>query len=83
MNVSDVVQSSKFHLNQVVKTPLGAGRYQAPFAVVDAKGEIVTTGLMVQLPINEVTGAALNLSNCLTPSAKLNGLWVFQEGEIS
>ena len=83
MNVNDVVLCSRFHLNQSVKTPLGVGMYQAPFAVVDGSGATVVTGVLVKLPVNEETGKAVKQANCLTPGATLSGLWVFQEGEIS
>lgn len=83
MSVIAAGWSSKFQLNQKVQTPLGEGEYQAPFAVVDGMGQTVVIGMMVKLPVNEQTSKALRKSNCLTPSAKLSGLWVFQEGEIS
>lgn len=82
MNAIGAISSLNFHLNQKVSTPLGEGLYQAPFVVLDKDGQVVTKGLMVRLPVNEVTGKALRLSNCLTPDAKLNGLWIFQEQEV-
>jgi hypothetical protein len=83
MNVNDAISLSKFHCNQAVTTPLGAGMVLAPFAVVSETGEVVTKGVAVRLPVDDVTSKALKKSNCLTPTAKLSGLWVFQEGEIS
>lgn len=82
MSVNDAVLSSKFQINQKVKTPLGVGLFQAPFAVVDDTGQTVVIGALVKLPVNDETGKALRKSNCLTPHAKISGLWVFQEGEI-
>lgn len=83
MSASDAVLFSKFQFNQQVKTPLGVGIFQAPFAVVDGQGQTVVVGALVKLPVDEVTGKALKRSNCLTPCAQVSGLWVFQEGEIS
>ena len=83
MNVNDAISLSKFQCNQAVKTPLGAGTVLAPFAVVGETGDVVTSGGAVRLPVEEGTSKALKKSNCLTPTATLSGLWVFQEGEIS
>lgn len=68
--------------NMKIKTPLGEGTMQAPFAVKDAQGEHVVRGALVRLPINDVTRPHLNKSNCLTPHAQISGLWVFQESEL-
>lgn len=68
--------------NMKIKTPLGEGTMQAPFAVKDAQGENVVRGALVRLPINDVTRPHLNKSNCLTPHAQISGLWVFQESEL-
>ena len=38
--------------------------------------------VLVRLPINEVTRVVMAQSNCLTPRAKISGLWVFGEGEL-
>ena len=69
--------------NTKVNTPLGQGIVQGPFAVQSADGENIVRGALVRLPINETTRPHLNKSNCLTPRAKMNGLWVFQEGQLS
>ena len=70
--------------NTPVKTPMGNGLAQAPaFSIVDASGNDVTQGVLVRLPINDATRPHLNKSNCLTPHAKLSGLWVFQVKELS
>lgn len=68
--------------NQRVKTPLGEGVAQGPFAVVDGNGAEVVRAVLVRLPVNETTVKALKQSNCVTPRASLSGLWVFQEGEL-
>ena len=83
MSVNDAILLSKFKCNQMVETPLGAGTVLAPFAVVSETGEVVTKGVAVRLSVDDVTSKALKKSNCLTPTATLSGLWVFQEGEIS
>lgn len=69
--------------NSKVNTPLGQGIVQGPFAVQSADGETIVRGALVRLPINETTRPHLNQSNCLTPRATLNGLWVFREGQLS
>ncbi len=69
-------------INQMVDTPLGQGRLQGRFAVRDAHGELVTTSMLVRLPIDDITRSHLNQSNCLTPRARLSGLWVFQGSEV-
>lgn len=70
--------------NTEVETPIGKGVAQAPaFAVRDAEGNDVTVGVLVRLPINDTTRPYLNKSNCLTPHARLSGLWVFQTKELS
>lgn len=82
MDANAAVFSSKFQINQQVKTPLGVGLYQAPFAVVDGEGQLVVMGVMVRLPVDETTSKALRKSNCLTPGAKVNGLWVFSAEDV-
>jgi hypothetical protein len=79
MSVQNV---ARFITNQEVTTPLGKGMVLAPFAVQLESGETVTVGILVKLPVNEVTTKALKQSNCLTPKAKVSGLWVFPEGEL-
>lgn len=69
-------------VNQKVSTPLGDGIVQGGFAVVDAGREIVSSAVLVRLPINDVTRAELNKSYCMTPTANVSGLWVFDAGEI-
>lgn len=82
MNVIDVMEFSKFKCNQAVVTPLGAGTVLAPFAVEAADGSLISQGVAVRLPVDETTQKALKQSNCLTPTAKLSGLWVFAESEL-
>lgn len=70
--------------NTNVETPIGAGIAQAPaFTVRDGHGNDVVQGVLVRLPINDMTRTHLNKSNCLTPHAVLSGLWVFQVKELS
>jgi hypothetical protein len=59
-------------INQLVKTPIGEGRCQGNF-----DGDV-----LVRLPINEVTSAHKQDSNCITPLAKVSGLWVFSKGDL-
>ncbi len=70
-------------VNQKVKTPLGDGYVQGQFVVLDAKTEaLISKGIAVRLPVNEVTRPCLNNDNCLTSRASLSGVWVFQESEL-
>lgn len=69
-------------INQSVITPLGKGLVQGAFAVLGHDGSLVSNGVLVRLPINDVTKAQLKQSNCITPHAVLNGLWVFQASEL-
>ena len=70
--------------NTTVETPIGAGIAQAPaFTVRDGHGNDVAQGVLVRLPINDKTRVHLNKSNCLTPHAKLSGLWVFQMKDLT
>lgn len=68
--------------NTKVKTPLGEGMVQGAFAI-KANGEDVVQGALVCLPINDITRPHLNRSNCITPHARLSGLWVFQIKDLS
>jgi hypothetical protein len=68
--------------NQQVITPIGAGITQGAFAITDANGKPIVSGVGVRLPINELTKPTMNKSNCLTPHATVSGLWVFQESEL-
>jgi len=69
--------------NVKVKTPIGEGMTQGRFTVRDGQSEAVVTGVLVRLPINDVTRSELNKSNCVTPSAEHSGLWVFSESELA
>ncbi len=68
--------------NAKVSTPLGVGVAQGPFAVVDGDGNLAAAGVLVRLPVNDVTVKALKESNCMTPRAQVSGLWVFRLSEI-
>ena len=71
-------------INQKVRTPFGEGYVQGQFSVLDPITEaLVSKGIAVQLPINEVTQPHLKDSSCLTSHAVLSGVWVFQESELS
>jgi hypothetical protein len=69
--------------NTKVKTPIGEGFVQGPFAVETVSGDPVVRGALVRLPVNDITRPHLNQSNCMTPHATISGLWVFQEKELS
>jgi len=70
-------------INQKVNTPLGEGYVQGQFAVVDPETEaLISKGIAVRLPVNDMTRPHLNNSNCLTSRATLSGVWVFQESEL-
>lgn len=70
-------------INQKVKTPLGEGFVQGQFMVLDANTEaLISKGIAVRLPVNEMTRPCLNNDNCLTSHASLSGVWVFQESEL-
>ncbi len=69
--------------NQKVDTPLGEGFVQGQFAVLDPEtNALISSGIAVRLPVNEVTRPHLNNSNCLTSRATMSGVWVFQESEL-
>jgi hypothetical protein len=68
--------------NQSVITPIGAGVAQGTYAITDASGQPIVKGALVRLQIDDTTRPQLNKSNCITPHAKLSGLWVFQESEL-
>jgi hypothetical protein len=70
-------------INKAVKTPLGEGRVQGAFLITDQKSEPVVRGILVRLPLNDVTRPALKESRCMTPAAEQSGLWVFPEDEVS
>ena len=67
--------------NMKVKTPIGDGMVQGAFAV-NVGSEPVVKGVLVRLPINELTRTQMTQSNCLTPRAAVSGVWVFQESEL-
>ena len=69
--------------NSTVMTPLGKGVVQGHFEVQAKRdGVMVAHGIMVRLPINEVTRGEMKKSNCLTPRATASGLWVFEESQL-
>jgi hypothetical protein len=70
-------------INQKVVTPLGVGVVQGPrFGVLDGKGEVIAWGVLVRLAVDDATRKALKAGNCVTPTAKVSGLWVFREEEL-
>jgi hypothetical protein len=68
--------------NQLVKTPLGKGIEQGRFVILDGHNDLAAVGVLVRLPINDLTRPEMNKSNCMTPHAQSSGLWVFQGSEI-
>lgn len=70
-------------INQKVKTPLGEGFVQGQFQVQDPQtSTVISTGIAVRLPVNEVTQPHLKDASCLTSHATYSGVWVFQESEL-
>ncbi len=71
-------------INQKVRTPLGEGYVQGQFSVLDPITEaLVSKGVAVRLPVNEVTQPHLKDDSCLTSHATLSGVWVFQESDLT
>lgn len=71
-------------VNQKVKTKYGEGFVQGFFTVQDPKTlKVISTGIAVRLPVNEVTQPHLKDANCVTASATHSGVWVFQESELT
>ena len=69
-------------INQLVKTPIGEGRYQGTFTEsIMAPGD--RDAVLVRLPVNDDTRAHLKQSNCITPRATQSGLWVFVKEDLS
>ena len=68
--------------NMQIETPLGPGVIDGRFMVLDGEGRLVTTGISVRLPVNEITKPHLHKSNCMTPAAVLSGVWVFPEKDL-
>lgn len=66
--------------NTKVKTPLGEGVSQGPFEI--RQGEESVRGVLVRLPVNDVTRVYLNQSHCLTPRASASALFAFREAEL-
>lgn len=70
-------------INQKVRTPLGEGYVQGFFHVEDPEtNTVISTGIAVRLPVNDVTQPRLKDNNCVTSHAAHSGVWVFQEGEL-
>ncbi len=67
--------------NAKIQTPIGAGICQGSFNPGDESAQLAEPRVLVRLPINETTKAALRRSNCLTPNASKSGLWVFRASE--
>lgn len=66
--------------NSIVTTPIGKGIAQGAFTIL-AGGESVR-GVIVRLPINDATRGEMKKSNCLTPRARISGLWVFAAEDV-
>lgn len=70
-------------VNQKVKTKYGEGFVQGFFQVHDPEtNAVISTGIAVRLPVNDVTQPHLKDANCVTSSATRSGVWVFQESEL-
>jgi len=69
-------------LNRKMSTPLGDGIVFGHFQLKDAGVEGIATRVLVRLPVNDVTREHLRDSNCVTPRAEKNGLWVFPVSEV-
>jgi len=63
-----------------VKTPIGEGVSQGRFVTRQEDESI--PGVLVRLPVNDVTRAHLSQSYCLTPRAQASALFVFSESEL-
>lgn len=66
--------------NAKIQTPIGEGVCQGNFNPGD-ENSMTEPRLLVRLPVNDVTKAALRRANCLTPHAGKSGLWVFRVSE--
>lgn len=70
-------------INQKVKTTLGEGYVQGFFQIQDPEtSAVISTGIAVRLPVNNVTEPHLKDDNCMTSQAKHSGVWVFKESEL-
>jgi len=70
-------------VNQKVKTEYGEGYVQGFFQIQDPQtNAVISTGIAVRLPVNDVTQPHLKDPNCVTSSATHSGVWVFQESEL-
>lgn len=69
-------------MNAKVNTPLGKGIEQGRFVILDGHSELAAVGVLVRLPINDLTRPQMNKSNCITPHARSSGLWVFQGSQV-
>jgi hypothetical protein len=67
--------------NAKIQTPIGAGICQGKFSAGDGNDMLAEPRVLVRLPVNETTRAALWNRNCLTPHANKSGLWVFRASE--
>lgn len=68
-----------FAKNSTVTTPLGVGVVQGHFEVTAMRdGAVVAVGVLVRLPVNDITRGEMKKANCLTPRAEVSGLWVFE-----
>lgn len=70
-------------INQAVQTPIGPGVFMANFAVLDGDQTPVVKGRMVQVKLNDTNRDHIKDSNCLTPYAKQDALFVFQDADIA
>jgi hypothetical protein len=68
--------------NMKVFTPIGKGTVDGCYVVLDGNGNVIVTGVGVRLPVDQNTSEHLKKSNCMTPLAHFNGLWVFDEKDL-
>ena len=72
-----------FSTNQKVKTPYGPGTVDGTYVILDGNGNVIVIGIGVRLKVDKQTEPNLKASNCVTPLAKISGLWVFPSSEVT
>ncbi len=69
---------TKMRVNQPVVTPIGEGVFQGR---IDAE-EPEDVRALVRVKLSPESIPCLRNGNCLTPFARLSGLWVFRASEL-
>ena len=67
-----------FRINQLVKTPIGEGRYQGRYKAVFSAIE----KCLIRIEVNEQTVQHLQDSSCITPRAVKQALFIFSPSEL-